>query len=91
MARLMSCILALAVVALAADGLQAAKPAKSPEQRFNHMDKDQDKKLSLDEFVGKRTDQKKQKATKRFGKLDKDGDEFLSLAEFEAGFKKKKK
>jgi hypothetical protein len=54
------------------------------------MDKDGDKKLSLDEFIGKKKDDMKEKATKRFSKLDKDSDEFLSLEEFKAGQKKKK-
>lgn len=73
-------------MALAAKG---AKPKKSPEQRFSRLDKDGDKKLSKDEFVGKKQDEKKAKAEKRFGRLDKDSDGFLSLEEFKAAGKKK--
>lgn len=71
--------------ALGAEG----KPKKPAEERFAKIDKDGDKKLSLDEFVGKKTDEKKEKATKRFSKLDKDSNESLSLDEFVAGQKKK--
>ncbi|REK08944.1 MAG: EF-hand domain-containing protein [Planctomycetota bacterium] len=67
------------------------KPGKSPEKRFARADKNGDKKLTLEEFVGKRQDEKKEKAVKRFGRLDKDNDEFLSLEEFMAGIKKKNK
>lgn len=66
----------------------AKPPAKSPEERFSKMDRNGDKKLSLDEFVGKRTGEQKEKATKRFGKLDKDSDSFLSLEEFKAARRK---
>ena len=66
------------------------KGKKTPEQRFEKADKNGDDKLSLDEFLGKRTeDAKKEKATKRFHKLDKDGDDFLTLEEYKAGGKKK--
>jgi hypothetical protein len=94
MAKWMSCIVVLAALALCTASLEAAKPAakpkRSPEERFAHMDKNGDKKLSLDEFVGKKTGEMKEKATKRFGKLDKDSDTFLSLDEYKAGEKKKK-
>lgn len=93
MARLMSWVLALAVVTCATAAIAAkadAKPKKSPDERFSRLDKDGDKKLSLDEFVGKKTDAKKDNATKRFAKLDKDGDEYLSLEEYKAAGKKKK-
>lgn len=93
MARLMSWVLACAVVALGAASVEAAKgdkPKRSPEEIFSKADKNGDKQLTLEEFVGKRKDEMKEKATKRFGKLDKDGDEFLSFDEFKAGFKKKK-
>lgn len=82
-------VVLLGGVALAADADD--KPKVSPEKRFGRMDKDGDKKLSLEEFVGKKTDEMKEKATKRFGKLDKDDDDFLSLEEYLAGVKKKDK
>jgi hypothetical protein len=94
MFRLMSGILAVALVAgLASASLAAkgdAKAKKTPEQRFAKADRNGDKKLSLDEFVGKREGDKKDKATRRFDKLDKDGDKFLSLEEFNVPPKKKK-
>ena len=95
MKRLLCGLLALAVVisgstsALAGKGNKGKKTA---EQRFEKADANGDDKLSLNEFIGKRTEAtKKEKATKRFGKLDKDGDDFLSLDEYKAGEKKKKK
>lgn len=93
MSRLMSCVVALAVIAFGAASLVAAEPAakpqKSAEERFAKADKDGDLKLSLDEFIGKKMNEQKEKATKRFAKLDKNGDEFLSLEEFKAAQKKK--
>ena len=53
------------------------------------MDANGDKKLSTEEFLGKKTDDKKAKAETRFSKLDKDGDRFLSLDEFRRPRKKK--
>jgi hypothetical protein len=95
MLRLISGILAVAVVACCATAALAAKadakPKKSPEERFAKADKNGDQKLSLEEFLGKRTGDMKEKATRRFGKLDKDGDESLTLEEFKAVPKKKKK
>jgi EF-hand domain pair len=95
MLRLISGILAVAVVACFATATMAAKadakPKKTPEERFEKADKNGDKKLSLEEFLGKRTGEMKEKATKRFKKLDKDGDESLTLEEYKAAVKKKKK
>lgn len=69
----------------------AAKPKKSGEARFAKLDADGDKKLSKDEFIGKKSGEEKTKASKRFGKLDKDNDHSLSLQEFDVPKKKKKK
>jgi len=95
MLRLLCGILAVAVVISGSSAALAGKGnkgKKTPEQRFEKADANDDDKLSLDEFIGKRTEaDKKEKATKRFGKLDKDGDDFLSLEEYKAGEKKKKK
>ena len=66
------------------------KPKKSPEARFTKADKDSDGKLSLEEFLGKRTGDKKEMAEKQFARRDKDGDKFLTLEEFKAKPKKKK-
>jgi hypothetical protein len=93
MFRAITAILAVASLALAANLSRAAdpaKPKKSPEERFAKSDKNGDKLLSLEEFLGKRTGDMKEKATKRFEKLDKDSDKSLSLEEFKAAQKKKK-
>ncbi len=92
MVRLMSSLIAAALVLSGFGSLAAAKPdkpAKSPEERFSKLDKDGDKKLSLEEFIGKKTDEAKEKATKRFAKLYSDSDKSLSLDEFKAGAKPK--
>jgi Ca2+-binding EF-hand superfamily protein len=63
------------------------KGAKSPEKRFAKADRDYDGKLSLDEFIGKRSNDEKAKATKRFSKLDKNSDHFLTLDELKSAAK----
>lgn len=78
----------LTVLALSMPSALAAKPKKSPEERFAKLDKNADKKLSKDEFVGKKDGDAKSKAEKRFGKLDKDSDSSLSFAEFNVPPKK---
>jgi hypothetical protein len=85
-------ILAIAVLAAGASfslAADPAKPKKSPEERFAKADKNGDKKLSLEEFLGKRSGDAKEKGTKRFEKLDKDGDQSLTLEEFKTVKKKK--
>jgi Ca2+-binding EF-hand superfamily protein len=78
----------IAVFGLAASPVAAQQ--KPPEEVFKKLDTNADGKLTLDEYVGKRTGEKADKAKERFAKLDKDSDGSLTLAEFEAGFKKKK-
>ena len=64
------------------------KPKPDPEQVFAKLDKDGDGKLTEEEYVGKKTGEKADKAKERFAKLDKDGDKSLSKEEFLAGVKK---
>lgn len=68
----------------------AAGKKKDPEAKFKKLDKNSDGKLSLEEFVGKRTGKKKEKAEKIFKKKDKNADSFLTLEEFKRKKKKKK-
>ena len=58
------------------------KPKVPPEEAFKKADKNGDGKLSEEEFVGKRSGEKADKAKEMFKKKDKDGDGFLSLEEF---------
>ena len=86
-------LLASAMVIFSGAPLQAAKCKKakqSPEKRFAKADVNKDAKLSLDEFIGKRTGDQKAKTTKRFAKVDKDSDGFVTLDELKAAPKKKK-
>lgn len=69
-------------------GQEKKKP--DPEAQFAKMDKNSDKKLSLDEFKGKRSGDKAAKAEEQFKKLDKDSDGSLTLEEFKARGKKAK-
>lgn len=84
-------ILTLTVLALGVTHAVAAPdkaPKKPAEERFAKLDANGDKKLSEEEFVGKKTGEAKDKAGKRFGKLDKDGDKSLSFEEFNVTPKK---
>jgi Ca2+-binding EF-hand superfamily protein len=85
-------ILALVVVAgLCMPGFVSAQEKKAdPEAQFTKMDKNGDKKLSLEEFKGKRTGDKATKAEEQFKKMDKDSDGSLTLEEFKARGKKAK-
>ncbi len=89
MRRLITWTLLVAMLAYSAPAAMAAKPKQSPEQRFAKLDKDGDKKLSEEEFIGKKTDEAKAKAEKLFSKLDKDKDNSLSFEEFNVTPKKK--
>ena len=73
------CLVILTVLALASSAFAAPKDFKS-------FDKDEDGKLSKEEFT--KGNEKKEKA---FKKLDKDGDGSLSEEEFKAMKSKKKK
>lgn len=91
MSRLIATLVVLSFVVALPGKVEAgknAKPKKSAEQRFKKADADGDDKLSVEEFVGKKTDEKKKRAEKRFAKLDGDDDKFLTLDEFKAGEKK---
>jgi Ca2+-binding EF-hand superfamily protein len=87
-----------AVVLFGATTAQAAKPKprpkakapRTPEQRFTKFDANKDGKLTLEEFVGRRTGDEKQKAENQFRKRDKDADGAVSADEFKATIKKKK-
>lgn len=82
---------ALAILAIGVSSAMAAPaaPKKTAEERFAKLDANGDKKLSSEEFVGKKTGDAKTKAETRFGKLDKDSDKFLSFEEFNVTPKKK--
>ncbi|MBI1371076.1 MAG: hypothetical protein GC162_20800 [Planctomycetes bacterium] len=87
-------IVAAAVVLVGAANFVKAEDAKKPvdvEAVFKHKDTNGDGKLSVEEFVGKLTGEKADKAKERFTKLDKDGDGSLSLDEFKAGMEHAKK
>jgi Ca2+-binding EF-hand superfamily protein len=86
-------LLAVALVAgLFAPALLSAQEKKKPdpEAQFAKMDTNGDKKLSLEEFKGKRTGDKATKAEEQFKKMDKDSDGALTLEEFKARGKKAK-
>jgi len=68
------------------------KKGKTAEELFAALDKNNDKKLSKDEYLAQYTDDtKKEKGATRFANWDKDKDGFLSLEEFKAGREMQKK
>lgn len=70
---------------------KAAKPKKTPEDRFKALDENGDGKISEAEFVGKREGDKADKAKKAFAKKDKDSDGNLTMEEFAPAKKPKQK
>ena len=83
------CVMLAAAMSFGASGIAVgAGKKKDQDAAFKKLDKNGDKKISLEEFVGKKTGEKKTKAEKRFKKRDKNNDNFLSLEEFKG--KKKK-
>jgi Ca2+-binding EF-hand superfamily protein len=58
------------------------KKGKTPEERFAALDKNNDKKLSKEEYLAPLADEKKEKGTARFEMADKNKDGFLSLEEY---------
>ena len=67
------------------------KKGKSPEEAFAALDKNSDKKVSKEEYLAGRPDDKKAKAEERFVAADKDKDGNLTLDEFKTIMGGKKK
>lgn len=69
------------------------KKGKSPEEQFKALDKNNDMKVSKDEYLARfaADAEKKSKAETRFGRIDKNSDGFLSLEEYKEGATKKNK
>jgi Ca2+-binding EF-hand superfamily protein len=65
------------------------KKDQDPEVLFKRLDKNNDSKLSMEEYLGNTEGEKKTKKENRFKNLDSNKDNFLSLEEFKAGAKKK--
>lgn len=86
---LLATALGVSLCAGTARSAEKKKKKKSPDAVFQKKDKNGDKMLSLEEYVGKRTGEKAEKAKKRFAKLDKNGDGKLTLEEFKSRKKKK--
>lgn len=84
-----ACLIGLNASAAEKKKDEAKKPHKSPEEIFQMLDKDNDGKVTLDEFkANKKTPEQVEKAEKAFKKRDADGDGALTLEEFTAAPKK---
>ena len=91
MSRLICCLTAIVFIFGAAVSVDAKeKKKKDPKVVFAKLDKNSDDKVSEEEFVGKKTGEKAEKAKKAFARKDKNKDGSLSLEEFSAKKKKKK-
>ncbi len=73
----------LATPALADDG----KKKEAAKERFEDLDRDGNKKLTLQEFIAGRSRDESVGAAKVFAKIDTDNDGIVTPAEFEAGAK----
>jgi hypothetical protein len=106
MMRLLSIVLVAVFAVSLAGSAWAAEGAKkkegdakkgeakkvSVEDRFAKMDKNGDKKLSLEEFMGRATSEETKKAReKQFAEMDKDKDKSVTLDEMKAWLKEKAK
>ena len=60
---------------------------RSPEARFKPMDRDNDGKVTWDEFKAGRKAEELEQAEQNFKRMDTDGDKCLTLDEFKAGQK----
>ncbi len=78
------------VIGLSVPAFAADKPKPTPEEAFAKLDKNSDKLVSKEEFVGKKTGEKLTAAEAMFKKKDKNSDGSLDLEEFKAGGKKPK-
>jgi Ca2+-binding EF-hand superfamily protein len=58
------------------------KKGKTAEERFAALDRNNDKKLSKEEYLAPLADDKKDRGTTRFEMADKNKDGFLSLEEY---------
>ena len=87
------CVLAVAAALfLPVLGTAQEKKGKTPEERFEALDKNKDKKVSKEECLAQYTDaDKKSKAETRFAEADKDKDGNLTLDEFKTIAMGKKK
>jgi Ca2+-binding EF-hand superfamily protein len=75
--------LTLAAPALADDG----KKQDAAKERFEDMDRDGNKKLTLQEFIAGRSRDESVGAAKVFAKMDADNDGIVTPEEFKAGAK----
>ena len=97
MKKLVCLVLALGITTSGLATANAAqKSKKKPEDVFKEMDSNQDKKLSLEEYVAGKKGRLKTAAEKIFKTKDKNKDNNLSLEEFKgaktkAPIKKKKR
>ncbi|QDT34395.1 EF-hand domain-containing protein [Thalassoglobus polymorphus] len=82
--------LGVAVTALSANAEEKPKKGKKPdlEAIFKKLDKDKSGDLTLEEFKGKRDEEKAKKA---FARLDKDKNEKVTLKEFKERGQRKPK
>ncbi len=84
-----ACLIGLNASAAEKKNGEAKKPKKTPEEIFQMLDKNNDGKVTLDEFkANKKTPEQLEKAEKAFKKRDADSDGVLTLEEFTAAPKK---
>ena len=79
------CFLGSDVLAAQAKG----KGKQTAETKFKALDKNNDGKVTPDEYIGLKEGEAKEKALKTFQKLDKNRDGSLSLEEYKAASVKK--
>jgi Ca2+-binding EF-hand superfamily protein len=78
--RVLTGLILAVAIATACDAYAA--PKSQYDEEFSKMDRNGDKRLSEQEFMGKTTGEAREKAKRKFKTLDRDDNKSLSVKEY---------